>query len=141
MAEYEGGTLYDRAKIYFARMFKKIVRLVQMRHEMVEKVSHRPLTHLAIGTEGFGLIGNRAPLVEKNLKALRQMEDIVEFAKWAVDNNIDDIKGFITILNTTESTFVARSHRSDSIPIDVVRALGEIGMPREEEEEEGEEIG
>lgn len=124
-----------QARRELAKLLGIVSRIWRQREADINKHADNFLSDLSAGTEGFGLVGDRAAVTKKNVDAFKEMKQICDILSSCVDNK-EDIKTFDIILRTVAGALVARSHSSKTIPLDLIRAVAEFGKEDEEEEEE-----
>lgn len=127
---------------WFRNLADVVARTKQFQMENVKDKGIERGMQVAAGTIGFGNIGDRHPVNEKNLLAYQDL--LLMWKAWSKYLSVGEIEPLTNLLEAGEVGLFARSHRGLSVLGPVADAVDEIlealrGGGPEPEEEEGEE--
>ena len=96
------------------KMLEIVMRARRFQFSQLEGKGHPHIVELSIATEGFGLLGERAPVTEDNVKSVSRMYTLLNiFSHYAEDER--DLLPFKELLKEAETLLYARSHRRDTL--------------------------
>ena len=125
------------------KMLEIVMRARRFQFAQLKGKGHRNVVELTVATEGFGLLGERAPVTEENVKSVSRMYTLLSvFSQYAESER--DLVPFKELLKEAETILYARSFRANTLIAPLADILSRSAVKFEQAsfvEEGGEEGG